>query len=569
MDFITLDFETANSKRSSACAIGIVLVSGGEIVQEEHYYLKPTPFHFDQKNIEIHGITPEMVANSPEFPEVWDKISHFFEKNIVICHNAQFDMSVMKGLMSAFDLFPEKPIKYACSLQLSRKALPELSSHKLSNVAKHFQIDLKHHDALSDALACAKIVMQIGAMNQYFRIKDLLDDFDLKIENLTKTKIDKSKQFKNAGVADRIADKRMANREFEAEKPVDTNHYFYGKNVAFTGELSIAREDAKQMVVDCGGLVNKMDSVTGKTEVLVVGIQDANLVGDGLKSSKERKAEELIGKGQKIEVLSEKEFLEKLTLTNFNTSQENYSKKEVEQQKEVIVEKTEAMLLQEEILQKIKNINSNISKTRAKLDNPNGATPKKIREWENKIKKELLRKTDQKNNENEKQKITEEKNEVTIPKMETEPIKQDTIKPEVLSDEQKYNKLFEAAKKNEEKRQKEQESAESYKKLLDYVEKTEQQSTKKEKQKNTKTSNYDLLVILVLSWVGLVCFAFGLSEPIWHINFLICLVGIGFTQRELFAFVQKIIKKEISNSVRKLVIFLSIILPFIIGYFLL
>ena len=71
MNFTAIDFETANSKRSSACAIGIMVVENGRIIKEITKLIKPTP---DYHNIRVHGITEDMVENEPDFGELWNEI---------------------------------------------------------------------------------------------------------------------------------------------------------------------------------------------------------------------------------------------------------------------------------------------------------------------------------------------------------------------------------------------------------------------------------------------------------------------------------------------------------------
>ena len=77
MDFVSIDFETANAKRASACSIGMARVRNGEIVETFYELIKPEPFDFNYINISIHGITPEMVDTKPTFVELWARINSF------------------------------------------------------------------------------------------------------------------------------------------------------------------------------------------------------------------------------------------------------------------------------------------------------------------------------------------------------------------------------------------------------------------------------------------------------------------------------------------------------------
>ena len=96
MDYVAIDFEPANSQRSSPCAVGVVVVKGGEVTEKFYTLIKPMDCRFDGFNIGIHGITPEDVENEPEFPEIWPDLKPFLESDTVIAHNAGFDMGEKK-----------------------------------------------------------------------------------------------------------------------------------------------------------------------------------------------------------------------------------------------------------------------------------------------------------------------------------------------------------------------------------------------------------------------------------------------------------------------------------------
>lgn len=71
MKCVAIDFETANAKRSSVCAVGIALVEGKEIVQRSSWLVRPPELDFDPYNIYIHGITEDDVRDKPEFNQLW------------------------------------------------------------------------------------------------------------------------------------------------------------------------------------------------------------------------------------------------------------------------------------------------------------------------------------------------------------------------------------------------------------------------------------------------------------------------------------------------------------------
>lgn len=88
MRYFVIDFETANSKRTSSCALGIVEVISGKIINSWDYLINPEE-KFDNFNIYIHGITEDMVKDKPTFPELWPKIKEILENNIIIAESVK------------------------------------------------------------------------------------------------------------------------------------------------------------------------------------------------------------------------------------------------------------------------------------------------------------------------------------------------------------------------------------------------------------------------------------------------------------------------------------------------
>lgn len=165
MDFIAIDFETANSSRSSACALGLVEVKDGNITTEHSWLIDPQQ-RFDGMNISIHGITPSMVIGKPTFHDLWPTVEPLLQGQIVVAHNASFDMSVLRYCLDGISLtYPN--FQYLCTYLLGKKMLPDLPSHKLNVVSEHFDINLKHHDALDDARASAAILLKLMAQEEH------------------------------------------------------------------------------------------------------------------------------------------------------------------------------------------------------------------------------------------------------------------------------------------------------------------------------------------------------------------------------------------------------------------
>lgn len=159
MNFIAMDFETANFQKYSACSLALVFVQNNQIVDRYYSLIQPeTDFHW--RNIKVHGIRPEQVKDAPKFPEVWTKISHYFKPNhLIVAHNAAFDCNVLKGCLDYYQL--EQPHYLSlCTVKTSRKLYPNFLNHKLNTVCQELAIPLEnHHDALEDSVACANILL--------------------------------------------------------------------------------------------------------------------------------------------------------------------------------------------------------------------------------------------------------------------------------------------------------------------------------------------------------------------------------------------------------------------------
>lgn len=160
MDFTAIDFETANSSGASACSVGLVKVRDGRVVDRVHWYIRP-PFphnEFSEWNIRIHGITPEMVADAPGWDVHLPALREFAGADVLVAHNAGFDMGVIAKTTAAFGLqVPD--FRSLCSLQVARRTY-HLESYRLPVAAMAAGFEgFSHHDALADAEACAAIVV--------------------------------------------------------------------------------------------------------------------------------------------------------------------------------------------------------------------------------------------------------------------------------------------------------------------------------------------------------------------------------------------------------------------------
>lgn len=232
-------------------------------------------------NYEIHGIGPDEVEDAPKFNELYSDLYDKLKGSIVV-HHMPFDRVAMNRVCIKYDI-KSIDVRWLDSARIVKRVWSQFSKkgYALKNVSNFLNIDFKHHDALEDAIAAGKVI--VAASNESnLNIDELL----VRVEQPIDPNYSYSKSL-----------------NFEPNE----NGKLFGENVVFTGELSVPRKEIAQIAADMGCLVK--NSVTKKTTMLVVGIQDESKLNGYTKSSKHRKAEEMISDGCDIKILSEQDFI--------------------------------------------------------------------------------------------------------------------------------------------------------------------------------------------------------------------------------------------------------------------
>ena len=171
MNFIAIDFETANIFRSSICSIGLAIVENGKLVDSQHILVKPIPNHYDSFNTYLHGISDRETKNKKTFKQQWKELEKYFNKQTLVAHNASFDCSVLRFTLDSSKLaYPD--LDYHCTYRLSQELL-SLRSFRLDDVSRHFKIKLKHHNAESDAIASALIALRLCEKHKANSLEEL------------------------------------------------------------------------------------------------------------------------------------------------------------------------------------------------------------------------------------------------------------------------------------------------------------------------------------------------------------------------------------------------------------
>lgn len=303
-DFISIDFETASSYLDSACSVGIAFVKNLKVYDSFYSLINPNGRQFSKTNIEIHGITPEMVLSAPTFPELWESISTFFSENTpVLAHNAHFDMSVLKRSLG----YEPQDFYYVDTISMVSGNIS--GSRSLKHCAEEFGISLDHHNAESDAVVCAQVAIKILEKNHCLSIWEYLAKNDLCYQIKRISELDPQIKMTSPQKREKKwIDNPSPSEIVRTNDTIDPSCPLCNASIVFTGELSIDRRTAMQLAVNSGAVVRS--SVSKKTNYLVVGMQDKALVGDDGMSTKEEKAYELNSSGMaNIKILNEEEFL--------------------------------------------------------------------------------------------------------------------------------------------------------------------------------------------------------------------------------------------------------------------
>jgi DNA polymerase III subunit epsilon len=286
MDFVAIDVETANADMASVCQIGIARFANGVMADEWTSYIDPQDY-FDVINVSIHGIDEAVVAGAPTFEVLANTINGLLNGHVVVTHT-NFDKVAISQACKKCKAMPPS-CTWLDSAEVVRRTWKELSQrgYGLQNVCGSIGYKFQAHDALEDAKAAGNIML--AAMTQTGL------DLDAWLTRVRQP-----------------IDPKQPKQPIAREGCPDGE--LYGEVLVFTGALTIPRREAANMAASIGCEIDA--GVTKRTTILVVGNQDVLRLAGHKKSSKHRKAEELIGEGQSIRILRETDFRELVKLAN-------------------------------------------------------------------------------------------------------------------------------------------------------------------------------------------------------------------------------------------------------------
>lgn len=285
-NYIIVDIETTglSSEWDSIIEVAAIEINNGEVVKKYQSFVEFED-ELPKFIIELTGITNDMLKGAPSAQEVITEFSDFIGDKIIVGYNVNFDINF---LYDYFKLILDKDLKndYIDCLRISRKLFPEEKHHRLKDMVEllDIQVDTEHR-ALSDCETTKNVFEKLynKVIEKYNNTSDFICTFQKKYKSLNANDI------------------TTTNNEF------DTTHPLYGKKCVFTGTLEkMIRQEAMQIVVDLGGEVQ--NNVNKETNYLILGNNDYCPSLKGEKSSKQKKAESLLIKGQDIAIIPENVF---------------------------------------------------------------------------------------------------------------------------------------------------------------------------------------------------------------------------------------------------------------------
>ena len=187
MKLVAIDFETANSRPQSACAVGVLVFDEGVEIDRFYSLIQPQKRDgwFDWRNVRIHHIQPEDVADAPGFDQIYQRLQPYFSDSLFVAHNADFDMQVFGSCCLAWDL-PVPDLTYFCTVKLTQRMFPFLEHHRLNDCCEYMHIELDHHQALSDASACGQIVLNCMVAAGETQLEDFVKHCQVPLVSLQK-----------------------------------------------------------------------------------------------------------------------------------------------------------------------------------------------------------------------------------------------------------------------------------------------------------------------------------------------------------------------------------------------
>jgi len=299
--YVVIDIETTgfDFHRDRIIEIAAVIYEYGQKKDQFQTLVNPEMLLPDDV-VDLTGITQEDLAGAPTLSSISNDFLTFIGDLPLVGHNIlTFDAPFLSAQISQL----ENPI--IDTLPMARNVFDLLPMHNLEYLKNTLDLSSSvSHRALADVETTNALLWACLSPRRYER-KVFSAYLNKRTIATSKTRSTKTKASKSH------ASKTFEHVDIKAIVPtdkIDETCPLFGKNIVFTGTLSLSRESAMQLAVNAGATLKS--SVSRKTDYLVVGKQDVTLVGMDGKSNKEEAAESLNQSGKaNIKIITEQDFI--------------------------------------------------------------------------------------------------------------------------------------------------------------------------------------------------------------------------------------------------------------------
>lgn len=301
-DCCVIDFETANQNNYSACSVGIALIKDLEIVDTYYTLIRPPHDIYSISNINVHNLTAKETLDSDEFPTAWNMINTFINDSIYVAsHNTQFDMSVLIEACRYYKI----PIPYfnVIDSMFYYANGSYNGTRSLSDKASELGIELNHHNALSDALASAQIIIKETTQSGHENLVTFIKENRINVKPIELFNsvpfFTKPGNYEKFSVTELNKIPALDDAEGKA---------LFGKKVVISGNFSISKNEIAKIARYSGAAIQS--NVNNKTDYLIEGIQEERFMDENGLVSKQRAAVKMQSEGHHIKRLTESDFFE-------------------------------------------------------------------------------------------------------------------------------------------------------------------------------------------------------------------------------------------------------------------
>lgn len=280
-----------------------------KIIEEREWLIKPPRNHYNPKNIQVHGITPEMTANQPEFNELWSEIKPYIHNQVLLAHNGNnIEKNVIVKTLEHYGIYYLENIFHMVdTFRLSKNLFSNLKNYRLQDVCRLLSIpfdETMHHNSLYDARKTAELGIKL--YEHFALLPNFYFDQDYMIQRAKKEVENSIRRFNGEDFEEIIMDKKAKSISSELKQMKtdveDASHFFYQKKVVITGTFDNfpIREEMAKLLHNAGADINSQ--VSGRTDYVILG-----------QKAGPKKLEQIEKLG--IETIDEQKFLEIFNLS--------------------------------------------------------------------------------------------------------------------------------------------------------------------------------------------------------------------------------------------------------------